>query len=246
MPRVRAARLLRRVLRTVWELGSLGPLAAFTVIGPAVGALVLVASAGSWLPPLQAQGLGAVPWVLVGTVVLAALGLIPTHASSLVAGMLFGVLGGSALALLGTAAAALVGHRLVRRLVGERAVERLASSPRSQAVHAELIGRGLARTAGLVALLRLSPLMPFAATNLLLASAGVKLRAFLLGTVLGIAPRVMMVAAAGAGLSELDLDRASDVRLLVLGLIATAIALAVIGHLARRALRRVARFPIEA
>ncbi len=229
--------LLRRALRAWTELGALGPLALFTVVAPAVGALGLVATSGTWFPPLQELGTGAWPWVLVATVLLAGLGLIPTHASSLVSGMLLGFVGGSALAVGATALAALFCHALVRRLVGDEFLTRLSSGVRGRAVHAELVGGGALRTAALIALVRLSPAMPFAATNLLLASAGVRVGTFLAGTVLGIAPRVLVVALAGAGLAEFDLDRGHDGRLLVLGALATVAALFVIGRLARRALR---------
>jgi uncharacterized membrane protein YdjX (TVP38/TMEM64 family) len=94
--------------------------------------------------------------------------------------------------------------------------------------------------AGLVALLRLSPLLPFAATNLVLAAARVPVLPFLAGTALGIAPRVCVVALAGSGLSELDLSRSSDQRLAVLGAVATVLVLVVLTRLARRVLRQTA------
>lgn len=229
--------LPRRAARAFTELGTLGPLAILTVCGPAVGALVLVATSGSWFPLLAEQGPAALPWVVVATVLLAGLGLIPTHASSLVSGMLFGFAGGSALAVGATSLAALFGYALVRRLVGDEFLARLVSGARGRAVHAELLGGGALRTAALIALVRLSPAMPFAATNLLLASAGVRVGTFLAGTVVGIAPRVLVVALAGAGLAELDLARGDDGRSLALGALATVVALFVIGRLARRALR---------
>lgn len=237
--------LPRRAARAALRLGALGPLAVFAVCGPALGAVLLVTTSGSWFPLLEARGPGAVPWLLLGTVLLAGLGLIPTHASSLAAGMLFGFSWGSSVALLGTVGAALLGYGLVMRLVGDSLVERLASGVRARAVHAELVGGSATRTALLVALVRLSPAMPFAATNVLLASAGVRLGTFLAGTLLGIAPRVLIVALAGAGLAELDLEQGRDTRLLVFGGLATLLALVVIGRLALRALRRMHALPAQ-
>lgn len=237
---------LLRLRNTVRELGALGPLAAYTVLAPAAGAVVLVATARHWLPPLAELGPASAPLLFIGTVLLAGSGLIPTHASSLVAGMVLGATAGSLLALAATAGGGLLGHALVRRLVGRRAVERLAATPRAQAVHAELVDGRAARTAVLIALLRLSPAMPFAATNLLLGAAGVRTGAFLAGTLLGIAPRVVVVATAGASLSELDLGSAADARLFVLGVLATVAALVAIGLLARGALRRMTATPAEA
>lgn len=220
-------------------LGALGPIAVFTAVGPGVGAVVLAATSGWWFPPLEALEVGAVPAVLTATVALAGLSLAPTHAASLVAGMLFGAVGGTAVALAGVLGAALLGFFVVRRVAGTRVVEHIVARPKAKAVHDELLRRGTVRAAGFLALVRLSPAMPFAATNLLMAACAVPAPAFVLGTVLGISPRVVAVAVAGSGLAELDLTRAADARLAVVGAAATVVALVGIGVVARRALGRV-------
>lgn len=229
-------------IRGLWrfgrELGAVGPLAAFAVAGPVGGAAVLVASSGVWYSALEASGLAAVFWLLGATAVLAGLSLVPTHATSLVAGMLFGSAAGSLLAMAGIAGAASLGYFVLRRLVGDRAILALARRPKAAAVHAALVGRRGHHVAGLLALIRLSPVMPFAGTNLLMAASGIGFGAFLGGTLLGIAPRVVAVAVAGAGLEELDLSRGADQRLAVLGLLATLVVLAVLGRIAGRALAR--------
>ena len=218
------------------ELGAVGLLAVFVVVAPALGALVLAGTASSWLEPLRALGSTAVPVFLAATVVLAGLSLVPTHASSLIAGLLFGATWGSVLALSGVVGAAVVGFVVVRRVVGDTVVRALARRPRAAAVHTELLQRDGRRTAGVIALVRLSPVMPFAGTNLLMAAARVKPAEFLVGSAIGLAPRVVLVAVAGAGLGELDLSRSGDVRLLVLGAAATVLVLFLIGRIARRAL----------
>ena len=130
---------------------------------------------------------------------------------------------------------AALGFVLLRRLVGERLVHALARRPRAATVHAALLSRRR-RLLGLVVLLRLSPVMPFAGSNLVFAAAGVEARTFLLGSVLGLAPRVALVALAGAGLSELDLSHTADARLAWLGGLATLASLVVLGRIGRRAL----------
>ena len=65
------------------------------------------------------------------------------------------------------------------------------------------------------------------------------LREFLLGSVVGLAPRVVAVAVAGAGLAQLDLSRGADLRLAVLGAVATVALLVVLWAVGRRALREV-------
>jgi uncharacterized membrane protein YdjX (TVP38/TMEM64 family) len=228
---------LRRRWRALRELGAVGPLALLAVFGPLVGALVLAGSAGLWFEPLRASGLWAVPTLGLGTVFLAGLSLLPTHATSLLAGILFGAVGGPALALVSIAGAALLGFAALRHCVGDRLVQEFARRPRAAAVHRALCRRSASRTGLLIALIRLSPAMPFAVTNLLMASAGVPLRTFLVGTLLGIAPRVLVVAWAGAGLRELDLSQGRDARLLIAGAVALVLALVVVGVWSRNALR---------
>lgn len=238
MPRFPSALALLHPRRLVAEWGSALPLGLASVFGPLLGVSVLAATSGLWFGPLESQGAGAIPWLLAATVLLAGLSLMPTHAASLVAGMLFGWAGGSLLALCGTLGAALLGHRLLSVLVGRRVLEALERRPRAAAVHRALLGRGALGLAGLVALLRLSPLLPFAATNLVLAAARVPLLPFLAGTALGITPRVCVVALAGSGLSELDLSSSGDRRLALLGAVATLLVLVLLTRLARQVLRQ--------
>ena len=51
---------------------------------------MLISSSTVWFPRLQALEHGMLPVYFILTVVLAGLSLIPTHASSLIGGMLFG------------------------------------------------------------------------------------------------------------------------------------------------------------
>jgi uncharacterized membrane protein YdjX (TVP38/TMEM64 family) len=231
----------RAALREIQALGPLAPLAVFTVVGPALGALVLAATASRWFPFLEGLGPAALPILVLATVVLAGASLVPTHATSLVAGLLFGAAWGSIIALGSVAAAALVAFGLVRKVVGVRLVEALARRPRAAAVHQELLLRSGRRAAALIALVRLSPVMPFAATNLVMSAAGVTWRVFLLGSIAGMTPRVVAVAWAGAGLAELDLGAAADRRVALVGLLATVAALVVAGRLGRRALATATR-----
>jgi len=230
-------------LVVLWrELGAFAPLALFTAAGPAAGAVVLAATSGAWFPWLAGLGGAAAPVTVLLTVVLAGLSLVPTHAASLVAGLLFGAsagLGvGVSIALAGILGAAVVGFVVARRCVGARATAALLARPRARAVHDELLVRSGGRAVLLIALVRLSPVMPFAATNLLLAASGARLWTFLLGSGLGLLPRIAAVVAAGAGMSTLDLSAAADRRLLSAGVAATLLALVLAGRIARRALLR--------
>lgn len=230
--------MLRTLRDTALQFGAAGPVALFTGLGPLVGAIVLTASAPLWLEWFLGAGVVGVAVFLVCTAVLAGLSLIPTHAASLLGGMAFGFGLGSVWALVGVTLAAALGFVTLRYFLRERVVEALAHHPRADAVHRELDqGRGL-RTLALLVLIRLSPVVPFAATNLLMSTTGVRLVPFLVGSVLGLAPRVVAVVWIGSSLSELDLSQAADRRLLVLGIVATVLALFVLGRASRRGLAR--------
>lgn len=98
--------MLRSARDTVVKFGVVGPVALFTGLGPLVGAFVLTATAPLWLDGFLDAGAVRIPTFLLLTAVLAGASLIPTHASSLLGGMAFGVGLGTVLALLGTGLAA--------------------------------------------------------------------------------------------------------------------------------------------
>lgn len=216
---------------------GLGILAALLVLMPALGALGLAATHHAWLPQLEALGTGAMLPYALASILLVGAGLTPTHAHSLVAGLLFGALAGSCLALAIVSIAAQLAHGILGKWSRPLANLAFARRPRVGAVRAALVTGSARRLVSLIALVRLSPIMPFAGTNLLLAATGVPWVPFGLGSVLGLAPRVVAVAVAGAGLRELDLRRSTDVRLAILGGLATVLTLLLIGRVARRVLQ---------
>ena len=228
-----------RLRRTLRELGPAAPWFALAVVGPLLGSVLVAATVDTWRPWFGTGFLSALTFLLAGAIAAGGC-LLPTHVTSMVAGFLFGSTLGSLLAFLVALLAATFGFALWTRLVGERALRALAHSPRGLAVHRILLGASTARAVQVIALLRLSPVMPFAATNLLLAAFGVRARVFLLATILGITPRVLAGAWIGAGLAELDWNATSQPWLTVLAITATVAAVVVIGRLAARALRQAA------
>jgi uncharacterized membrane protein YdjX (TVP38/TMEM64 family) len=232
--------LVRRTQRVLRELGPAAPLLVVAFAGPLLGVVVLAATEAAWLPLFGAGLASAIAFCVCGAVAAAAC-LLPTHATSLVGGFLFGGAAGGALAWLVVLLAAMLGYALFRPLVGARALAALERAPRALLVQRALLGRGVLRTAWLIALLRLSPLMPFAATNLLLAALHVRALPFACGTMLGVTPRVLAVAWVGAELSAFDLaaERASGNAVTTgLAIAATLLAVVVVGRIARGALRR--------
>lgn len=209
-------------LFVVWVIG-----------GPSLGALLLTLTSGTWWPALRDGDPWTLPVFVVATVLLCGLSLAPTHAASLVAGLLYGEWRGSAIALAAILAAALFCALVIGRNVRPTVLDWFDRRPRAAAVHRALLARSRTHTVLFLACVRLSPVMPFAATNLLLVGAGVSLRRFLAGSALGLAPRVSLVAIAGARLGELDLSRTVDRWTLVAGALATFAVLWVLARIAR-------------
>jgi uncharacterized membrane protein YdjX (TVP38/TMEM64 family) len=217
-------------------LGAVGPLLLFTILGPGIGVIVLVTSADNWLPPLQQMGL--VRWLIffLATTLLTGLSLIPTHATSLIAGMLFGTYLGPCMALISVISAALFGYLVMSRLVSSAALNGLMQNPKAKKIHHELFKKSKQKTTLIISLLRLSPLMPFAASNLVFSVSKTPLPSFLLGSAIGLAPRVIIVALAGVGLSELDLSQSRDQTIAIIGFLATVLAIVLISKIVKKAL----------
>ncbi len=228
--------MLRSLRDTFLQLGVLGPVALFIGLGPVVSAFVLGATSPFWLEDFRNLGAAQIPMFLVLTTVLAAYSLIPTHASSLLGGMLWGVGLGTLMALLGTAMAAALGFVTLRFLLRDKALEALSHHPRVEAIHRELDQGHYLRTIALLALIRLSPIVPFAATNLLMSTTGIRVVPFLIGSLLGMAPRIIAVVWIGSSLTKLDLRQAADRRLLIIGVVATVIVLWVLSKVSKRGL----------
>jgi len=207
--------------------------------GPLLGVSVLVASTTTWLPWFDDSLPSLLAYLGLGVLCTAGC-LLPTHATSFVAGWLFGPYLGPAVAWLIVLLAGTLGFWVLQRLVGARVVEALAHSPRGMAVHHALLGRGALRAIWLIALLRLSPVLPFAASNLLLAALQVRGPVFVIATVLGITPRAIAVALAGAGLQELDwgAGQVHSPWWTAFTIATTLLVLLILGRAARAALRR--------
>lgn len=227
---------LARWRQRLVALGPAGPLLVFSMVVPMLGTSVVATTTATWRPWFEGEPWSAAWFVPLGAF-LAAAALMPTHVTSLAAGFLFGGWLGSLCAWLVIALGAIVGHRLLQPLVGERALRALADSPRALVVHRALLGRSAWRSIWIIALLRLSPAMPFATTNLLLAAFGVRGPVFVTATALGITPRAIAVAVVGAGLQDLDWKQGSTPWTTIVAVAATVLMLVVIGRIARNALR---------
>jgi uncharacterized membrane protein YdjX (TVP38/TMEM64 family) len=221
------------------RLGPVGPLAALALVAPPISGLLLLGTMhelGPWLREHQAFGL---VMYLTAFAVLGGLALLPTYAQSVLGGWAFGFGPGLAAVLAGFAGAALVGYAIAARVSGDRLEQILAETPRWHGVYRVLLRRSFWRALTILTLVRLPPSSPFAATNVALSAMRAPIVPFVLGTVLGLAPRASAVVYAGASLSTLDLANRPQAGRLLTGLAITVLVAAALGWMATRALRRV-------
>jgi uncharacterized membrane protein YdjX (TVP38/TMEM64 family) len=226
-------------------LGPTGLLGIAWTAAPAVCGTLLLAALGplsDWL--LYHRPLGLALYTVV-FVLGAGLGFLPTYAQSILGGWVFGVGLGLPAALLGFTGGGLLGYRVARRVSRDRVLALIEANPNARAIRDALVGRSPWRTVLIVTLLRLPPNSPFALTNLVMATTGVPLPAFLAGTFLGMLPRTAVAVALAAAASSTGAEdiqtfvRHRGPALLVAGVFGGMAVLGVVGAIARRALRRV-------
>ena len=83
----------------------------------------------------------------------------------------------------------MLGHVRLQRLLGRRAAR----------IQSRIIGKGVVA----VAMIRMVPIAPFSIVNLVAGASKLSLRDFMLGTVLGMAPGIAVMAALGAQIADL-------------------------------------------
>jgi uncharacterized membrane protein YdjX (TVP38/TMEM64 family) len=155
--------------------------AALVLTGLAIGVVqppILTAAARRLLDaPRDAGRAGFVAFVVLQLFV-AATGILPASALGLVAGTAYGVPLGFLLSAVGTMAGGLFSFALSRSLFRDVVARQLARRPGLARFEALLARDGWQ----VVCLLRLSPIMPFAATSYALGMSSVRIGAYVLGT----------------------------------------------------------------
>lgn len=137
--------------------------------------------------------------VFASAYVLASLLLLPVALLSMAAGFAYGPLLGFAIVLpIATLAAALT-FGAARRFASPWLAPRLQPYPRWNALHRATADNGFR----LVLLLRLSPVVPFAVLSYLAGASQVSLRHFVVATLIGKSPSLMLHVYAAASLTEL-------------------------------------------
>ncbi len=233
----------------VRKLGPTGILGILWGTMPAVCGILLLANIetlSGWLK--EHPELGFAGYVCV-FMVSAGLGLLPTYAQSILGGWVFGAAWGLPGALAGFAGGAVIGYFIAKTVSQDRVEQVIKAKPKWRAVRDALVGGGFWKTLGMVALVRVPPNSPFALTNLVLSTTGVPLLPYAIGTAIGMLPRTALavgLAAAGAstgaeGIRDFVGQSKNSKWLLIGGLVLMFVVLAVVGHIANKALARLTR-----
>jgi uncharacterized membrane protein YdjX (TVP38/TMEM64 family) len=228
----------------VRRVGPAGPITLLSAVLPGLGALATFALGPVIAPWLREHGAFGMVVFVVAVTVLGGLALVPTFANSFIAGWTYKFALGFPTVMIGLLGAAMVTYLLARRLSGHRVEALIAAHPKWEIVRQALVEKSFWRTVWVVVLIRLSPILPYETTSVLLAVTGVEVRAFALGTVLGIAPRTAVVVLAASRAARLDFHQTHNWWYLAFGLAATVLAVAVIGVIAKHALQRAFGTPI--
>ena len=228
--------LFKKIYGYLKELGNLTPIAFLTTFLPIPGGLVLLAFAvplGNWLRDNWEIGMLL---YLLGVLIFCGLAILTTNIIGVIGGWAFSFDLGIAVLITGIVGAALISFSIHSRIVGDRLPQIFEKHPKAKAIYEALVGEGVWRTTLIIFLIRMSPAMPFALTNFLMASARVPLKSFVVGTFFGMLPRSSAVVFVGSGLSELNFNDMENSWLLIFGIAATIISVIVIGNISRRAL----------
>lgn len=228
------------------KLGPAGVLGVLWTVLPVALGFILLANAntvGNWLRTHESNG----PLIYAaGFMVMSGLGLLPTYASAILGGWAFGVQVGFPAALCGFTGGAVIGYLVARSASGDRVEKIIAENAAWRSVRDALLGGSYAKTLMIVTLLRLPPNSPFALTNLVLASVKAPWSAYVIGTVVGMAPRTLAAVWIASTVREMTAhDAAAQAAkqapawVFIAGIAVTVAVLATIGLLARSALRRV-------
>ncbi len=178
---------------------------------------------------------------LAGFVILAGFGCLPTVSQALLAGYAFGIPMGTLLALLGFGGASLVGYEVVSKIARSRVEQELVSKPKTKMLRDALLRASTGRALLIVTLVRISPSSPFALTNLLFASLGVRRGVFFLGTLMGMFPRTLAAVMIGQSFTGWNGGIDKPRWLIVAGIVAIIVLLIVISKVSASALLRMTR-----
>ena len=194
-----------------------------------------------WLAPFLEQIAKLGPWaplLFIGVYVLASLVLAPAFLLTFSAGAIFGLWRGTVFVYIGAVLGSSAVYVVAAPLARSRILRWVDRDPRIAAARQAIVGR----SAWIMFLLRLSPLVPYNLLNYALALSGVRYRDFLLASV-GMIPAIVMYVYYGKVVGDVAVLAAGVMpprgteyyALLIVGLIATVVATTLITRAARKA-----------
>jgi uncharacterized membrane protein YdjX (TVP38/TMEM64 family) len=173
--------------------------------------------------------------------VIATVLFLPGSVLTLGAGFAYGLVGGMAVVVPASVTGALLAFLLGRTVLRDRIARRLEGNARFHAVDQAIGEEGFR----VVLLLRLSPVLPFNLLNYALGLTRVRLRDYLLASLIGMFPGTLLYVYLGSlvtSAAELVSGRPSaglaGKVLFLVGLVATGVATVLITRAARRALEK--------
>lgn len=227
-----------RLRRLPWKWIAVGLLLAGVIAASRflpVGEWVRAFS--DWAAALGAAGKALYALVYAVATVL----LFPASLLTIAAGFAFGLGWGIAIVWVGATAGAALAFLIARHLARERVEKAARKSENFRAIDRAVGEKGWK----IVALLRLSPLVPFSLSNYLYGLTAIRFGPYLLASAAGMLPGTVLyvylgvagraAAAASAGEKRSPLEWAA----LALGLAATVVATVLITRIARSELRKV-------
>lgn len=212
---------------------------------PAIGGFLVLFNMGPISDFLRGEAeagpvrlaLGVATYTLI-FIVTAGCGLLPTYSQAILAGYAFGVPIGFGAAWVGFGGASMVGFLIARNFARQRVEGEIARNVKARVVRDALVGSGFWKALLIVTLVRVPPNSPFALMNLVLTSSGVSKRIYLLGTLVGMAPRTFAAVLVGSQITDWS-DVEKPRWMIVGGIVLTLLVLGLIGAIANHALKRV-------
>ena len=219
--------------RPPWLKLGIGAALLAAVIGLAV---YWLAPAADWTGLVEewVEHSGALgPFVFALIYVAATLVLVPAVVLNIAAGALFGLAWGLGVVMTSATIAALVAFLIARHVLRDRITRHYTRTGKPEAIDKALRSEGWKA----VALLRLSPVVPFAVKNYLFGVSRVRLRDYVIGTFIGKLPGAIILTALGAtGRAAWEMSGAARWGLLGGGIAATLLVSWLIGRSAKRRL----------
>ncbi|MFG0251624.1 MAG: TVP38/TMEM64 family protein, partial [Phycisphaerales bacterium JB038] len=190
------------------NLGPAGGFGVLTIIIPPIGLAFMVVFMEKIQPWIESLGVWG-PLAFAGVMILmAGFSLMPTQVYSVFAGLLigkaFGLLVGSLTAVGGAVGAAMLMYGWVTLVARDKVMKQIETHRKARIIHHALVDRGFWEELGIITLLRFPPSMPFALSGFVMTSMRVSFIAYSLGTLLGMAPRLIVCVGIGMTLGSLE------------------------------------------